>query len=108
MKKGTIKTILILVSLLFLNIEAAHAGLIGKIKIYIHHEFTDLQLAYSLFSLGAIGFILYVIFAPVEIGKQKRAWLSYYSYSPSRHKYQSKRDSIRKIEEILTNKPVAQ
>lgn len=104
MPKGTIKTILILVSLLFLNIEAAHAGLVGKLKLYIHHEFSDLQLLYSLLCLTFFGFIAYVIFTPVLIGKQKWARLSYYSYSPSRRNYQSKKDSIRKIEEILTKR----
>jgi hypothetical protein len=108
MPKGTIKTILILVSLLFLNIEAAHAGLVGKLKLYIHHEFSDLQLFYSLLFLTFFGFMAYVVFTPVLIGKKKWARLSYYSYPPSRRNYQSKRESIRKIEEILTKRKNAQ
>lgn len=108
MKKGTIKTIFLLVGLLFLNIEAAHAGLIGKLKVYIHHEFTDVQIIYSFLSLSLLSFMAYVIFTPVVIGKQKWSWLTYYSYSPSRHNFQSKKVSIRKIGEILKNKSIIQ
>ena len=104
MKKGTIKTIIFLVGSLFLNIEAAHAGLVGKLKLYINHEFSDSQLTYTLLCLAALSFISYVIFTPVVIGKQKWAWLTYYTYSPSRPNYQGKKDSVRKIEEILTNR----
>lgn len=103
MKKGTLKTIVILVSLLFLNIEAAQAGLIHKFKLYIRHEFSDYQMVYLSAGLVFFGFLSYVIFTPVLIGKEKWAWLSYYSYNPNRHDYQSKRDVIKKISGILKN-----
>lgn len=104
MKNRTIKIIITLVGMLFLNIEAAHAGLLGKFKVYIHHEFSDLQLFYTLLFTSLFAFIVYVIFTPVVIDKRKWAMLSYYSYKPSRHNFQSKKDTIRKIEEILTNR----
>jgi len=103
MKKGTLKFIIILVSLLFVNIEAAQAGLIHKVKIYIRHEFSDYQLMYFICSMLFLGLLSYIIFTPVLIGKQKWAWLSYYSYTPNRHDYQSKRDMIKKISTILKN-----
>ena len=108
MKKGTVKTIVILVAMLFLNIEAAHAGLIGKLKIYIHHEFSNSQLLYAFISLSALSFLIYVVFTPVVIGKRKWSWLTYDSNSPSKINYQHKRDSVRKIEEILTNSKIIQ
>ena len=103
MKKGTLKTIIILLGLLFVNIEAAQAGLIHKVKIYIRQEFSDYQLVYFICGILFFGFLSYIIFTPVLIGKQKWAWLSYYSYTPNRHDYQSKRDMIKKISGILKN-----
>lgn len=104
MKNRTLRIIMILVGLLFLNIEAAHAGLVQKIRSYILQEFPDH------FLLGAVlivvllltGF-LYIIFAPVLIGNEKWDWLNYYSYQPGRHDYQNKRASIRKISGILNS-----
>jgi hypothetical protein len=101
MKKGTLRIIIILVSLLFVNIEAAQAGLVHKVKIYIRHEFSDYQLVYFISAMAIIGFLSYIIFTPVHIGKRKWAWLTYYSYSPTRHDYQSKRDVVKKIAVIL-------
>ena len=103
MKKGTLKTIIILIGLLFINIEAAQAGLIHKFKIYIRHEFPDYQLLYVTLGLLLFGFLSYIIFTPVLIGKQKWAWLTYYSYNPNRHDYQSKRVMVKKISGILKN-----
>ena len=103
MKKGTLKTIIILVALLFINIEAAQAGLVNKFKIYIRHEFSDYQLLYLIAGFVFLGFLSYIIFTPVLIGKQKWAWLTYYSYNPNRHHYQNKREMIKKISGILQN-----
>ena len=103
MKKGTLKTIIILVALLFINIEAAQAGLIHKFKIYIRHEFSDYQLVYFVAGFLFFSFLSYIIFTPVLIGKEKWAWLSYYSYNPNRHDYQSKREMVQKISGILKN-----
>ena len=103
MKKATLRVIIILVGLLFVNIEAAHAGLIHKVKIYIRHEFSDNQLVYFICAALFLGFLSYIIFTPVLIGKRKWAWLSYYSYSPGRNDYQTKRDMVKKIAVILKN-----
>jgi hypothetical protein len=103
MKKGTLKTIIILVAMLFINIEAAQAGLVHKFRIYIRHEFSDYQLLYIISGIMLISFLSYIIFTPVLIGKEKWSWLSYYSYNPNRHAYQSKRNVIKKISGILKN-----
>lgn len=103
MKSRTLKTIIILVSLLFINIEAAQAGLLHKFKAYIRTELTDFQLVYILLGLLALSFIGYVIFTPVLIGKEKWAFLSYYSYNPAMNRYQNKRLTVRKIASILKN-----
>ena len=103
MKNRTLRVIIILVGLLFLNIEAANAGLVTKLKIYIRHEFSDFELFYMVGGLFTVGFLAYVIFTPVMIGKEKWAWLNYYSYHPNRHAYQSKRVMVKKISGILKN-----
>ncbi len=89
--------------MLFINIEAAHAGLVQKIKLFIRHEFPDYQLLYVAGTLMVLGFLSYVIFAPVFIGKEKWAWLNYYGDNAAPHDYQSKRASIKKISGILSN-----
>lgn len=103
MKNKTLKAIIILVALLFINIEAAQAGLVHKMKLFISHEFPDHNLLFISGGLFMLGFLSYVLFAPVWIGNEKWAWLNYYSYQPSRHNYSSKRVSVRKISKILTN-----
>jgi hypothetical protein len=103
MKKSTFRFIIILVGLLFINIEAAHAGLVHKIKIYINHEFSDFPIVYFMIGLLILSFLSYVIFSPILIGKERWAWFSYYSYNPNRHDYQSKRDMVKKISGILKN-----
>jgi hypothetical protein len=108
MKKSTLKTIVVLVGLLFINIEVAQAGLIHKIKIYIRHEFSDYQVVYIMIGLLLLGFLSYVIFTPVLIGKQKSAWLSYYSYASQKPDYQNKRLTIKKISGILKNEPAGE
>lgn len=107
MRNGTFKVIVILVGLLFLNIEAAQAGLIHKFKIYIRHEFSDFQLIYFIGGILIFGFLSYVVFMPVPIGREKWALFSYYSYNPGRHGYQSKRVSIKKISGILKNNDIS-
>jgi len=101
MKNRTLRVIIILVALLFINIEAAHAGLIQKIKVYILIEFPENQLLLITALCAIIGFFSYVIFTPVLIGNEKWAWLSYYSYSPQKHAFQNKRMTIKRISDIL-------
>ncbi len=103
MKKSTVKTIIILVGLLFINIEAAQAGLVTKLKLYIRHEFSSFEFYYYAVILIAMGFLTYVIVTPVVIGKQKSVWLNYYSYSTGRYNYQNKRNAVKRISQILNN-----
>ncbi|MCC6369648.1 MAG: hypothetical protein IT236_01445 [Bacteroidia bacterium] len=104
MSNRTFKTILFLVGLLFLNIEAAKAGLLNRFKYFIHSEFNNEQLAFLSIGFVLLAGLLYVMFAPVAIGNQKSIWLD---YSPKAHKggtYQSKRDQVKRISLVLNNK----
>lgn len=97
MKNRTFRTIVILISLLFINIEAAHAGLVQKFKLYIGHEFPGLQFIYIVGAALTIVFLLYIIFAPAFKEGVKIAGNSYYMHNT----YQNKRNNIKKISDIL-------
>lgn len=101
MYKKTYKFILVLVALLFANIEAAHAGLVHKLKLYIHHEFSDWQFLLILIGFISFGLLTYIIATPVSIGKQKLIWLTSFSYS--RDSFESKRKFVAKTGNILNN-----
>lgn len=101
MNKRTIKAIIILMALLFINIEAANAGLISKLKLYIHHEFSMTELFYYALGLFSLSFVSYIIVAPVNIGRERASWMNYYKYSPLKYHY--KRETVRKISKILNN-----
>jgi hypothetical protein len=101
MNNRTFKVIIILVGLLFLNIEAAHAGLVHKLKVFITHEFPDYQFLYVTAGLFIFSILSYIIFTPVVIGKEKWMWYHYFSNSARRHDYQSKRALVKKISGIL-------
>ena len=97
MKNRTFKVIVILVGLLFLNIEAAHAGLIQKFKVYIGHEFPGFQLIYIVAATLSLGLLTYIILTPAFKEKGKFAGNRYISQET----YQNKRDRVKKIAEIL-------
>ena len=105
MRNRTLKVIIFLVGLLFLNIEAAQAGLVHKLKVYISHEFTESQLYYMLTAIVVVGALSYIIFTPVLIGSEKWAWYKYFTFNPVRQKYQDKRQMVKKISGILSQKP---
>lgn len=107
MSNRTFKTILLLVGLLFINIEAAQAGLIHKLKSYILHEFTDFQLFYISAAVLSVGFLIYVVATPVVIGTQKSVWLDYYPNNPNFSSYQNKKDLVKRITSMLTGTPKA-
>jgi len=103
MKNRTFKVIVILVGLLFLNIEAAHAGLIQKFKVYIGHEFPGFQLAYIVGATLSIGLLTYIILTPAFKEKGKFAGNGYIS----NESFQNKRDRVKKISEILKESQAA-
>jgi len=82
---------------LFINIEAAHAGLVQKFKLYIGHEFPGLQFIYIVGAVLTIAFLLYVIFVPAFKESAKIAGNGYYTHNT----YQDKRNNIKKISDIL-------
>jgi len=101
MNGKTFKVIVILVGLLFINIEAAQAGLIHRFKSFILHEFSDFQLFYMVSAIAAVGFLLYVLLTPVLIGNEKSVWLDYYPSDRQRSRYQNKKEMVKRISVIL-------
>lgn len=101
MKNKTLRVIIILVGLLILNIEAAHAGITHKVKILISHEFSSFQLFYVLGGGLALGLLSYVIFTPAfkEAGRDTENFFRNYN----RHNYRDKKLRIKKIGDILRN-----
>ena len=101
MKNKTLRVIIILVGLLVLNIEAAHAGITHKFRVFIHHELSDFQLLYV--SLGALtlSFFAYIIFMPAFKNKPSYATGSTYFPNYQLNTYQDKRERVKKILEIL-------
>jgi hypothetical protein len=101
MKNRTVRIIIILVSLLFMNIEAAHAGLIHKFRLYIAHEFPDWQLIFFCTGLSAAAFLVYVIAAPVSIGRGRRIWFTDDDIDTVK-KFSDRRKAVTKISVILS------
>jgi len=98
MKRGTIKIIFILISLLFLNIEAAQAGLVHKFKVYVVKEFSAWELFYTFGAIFTISALTYIIHKPAfkeektKIGKEKPV-----------QGFQERKTQVKKISNILSN-----
>lgn len=106
MNKRLLKTILVLVSMLFLNIEAAHAGLVGRLKLYIQSELPTHYLWCVAVATAFMAMLVYVIFTPISINNQKWSWYNYFSFQPGRSSYGTKRLLIKKITKLLAQKSV--
>lgn len=104
MSRRLIKTILVLVSMLFLNIEAAQAGLLGKLRLYIAAEMPPWQLALITCATLALLFFLFVIFTPLQINDQRWSWYSYFTFQPEKSGFGNKKQTVSKISRILTQK----
>jgi hypothetical protein len=100
-KNRTLRFIILLVALLFMNIEAAHAGLIGQLRLYISAELGHSFLYYSLATTGAVFFLAYVIFSPVHIGSEKWSWYHYFSFNPIKKSFSVKKQAVYRISQIL-------
>ncbi|HOZ86787.1 MAG TPA: hypothetical protein PL029_03465 [Bacteroidia bacterium] len=103
MKNKTVRVIVILVGLLVLNIEAAHAGITHKFKVFINHELSDFQLMYVSFGLLSLSVLGYIIFMPAFKDKGNFAGGAAYFQNYTTHTYQHKRKRIKKIAQILKN-----
>jgi len=101
MTKKSFKIFVLLVAMLFANIEAAHAGLVHKLKLYIHHEFATWQFVLVLAGLMLFSFLAYIIITPVSIGKQKLIFLTSFSFTKA--SFDSKRKFVAKTGNILNN-----
>lgn len=103
MKNRTVRVIIILVGLLILNIEAAHAGITHKFKVLIANEFNGIQLFYVLGGVLMMGVLSYIILTPAfkESGKTIAEANFFQIYN--RQNYQDKKIRVRKIRNILKN-----
>lgn len=101
MNKSTFRIIIVLVCLLFVNIEAAQAGLVHRIKLFINNEFPPNQFVFLIICASFFIFVAYVVLAPVNIGKEKRAWLDYYRIQPKKRSYQHRRIAVNRISDVL-------
>jgi hypothetical protein len=101
MKNKTVRVIAILVGLLVLNIEAAHAGITHKFRVLIASELSNFQLLYMGGGLLTLAFFSYVIFTPAFKENGKAPLSNSYFDNYARRNYRQRRAQIRKISEIL-------
>lgn len=102
MSKRVLKVILVLVGMLFLNIEAAQAGLVHKLRLYIQSEFPPHQLALILFVVFTVGAFCYIVFTPLSINNERWSWYNYFSFEPEKSSYKNKRALVKRINGILS------
>lgn len=62
MKARTVKIIVVLIGLLFLNIEAAHAGLLFKLKAVMSMDTVYIILSAALIVAIGLGFVFFAFF----------------------------------------------
>jgi hypothetical protein len=105
MTKSTIRFIFSLMAMLFLNIEAAQAGLISRFRVFLNREFPDYQFPWLLALMMLAGLLLYGLFAPVPIGKEKRVWLHIWHFQSKRQTYEQKRALVSRISGVLQTIP---
>lgn len=103
MKNKTLRVIVILIGLLILNIEAAHAGITHKVKTLITNELTDFQLFYMGGGALSLALLGYIIFMPAfkEKGRSTLSGIAPEAYD--RHSFHARRNRVRKITHILSN-----
>ena len=104
MSKTTVRTIVILVSLLFLNIEAAQAGLLTKLRLLIRAEIPESSLAVLCLAIASAVFLVYVIFSPVPINGRHRSFRGLPGSVPG---FSERRDTVRRIASRLRTEPPA-
>lgn len=104
MKNKTVRVIIILVGLLILNIEAAHAGITHKFKVLIASEFSGFQFFYVVGACLTLALLSYIVFTPAFKENSKAAALAgNYFMGFNRNNYKDKRVKIKKIKSILKN-----
>ncbi len=101
MKNTTLRLIIVLVALLFINIEAAQAGLVHRLRVFVNHEFPHQPIGLYLLTAAIIGFLLYVIFSPIVIGREKWTWIKLFRFQPTSRNYRKKRERVSRIAELL-------
>jgi len=106
MSKRLIRFIAILVSLLFINIEAAQAGLVHRLRLYIKAEMSSEELFFSSLAFLLGTFVLYVIFTPLRINNQRLGWYTYFTFT-TRETVRERRTLIKRINGLLRDQEVS-
>jgi hypothetical protein len=107
MNGRTLRVIVILVGMLFINIEAAQAGLVTRLKMYIQAEFPRNELVYVVFGSLVAAFILYVIFSP-EPGQHGRPkYAGWGTAAIPGSTYREKRRAVTRIAAALKDDPAS-
>lgn len=101
MSKRVVKLILVLVSMLFLNIEAAQAGLVGKLKLLISAELPPQQLTAATICVSVLAVIAYIIFTPIRINNERWPWYDYFRFQPESTSYRKRRIVVKRINKVL-------
>lgn len=101
MSKATVKLISLMLSLLFINIEAAQAGLIRRFRVFLHAEFPDSHFGVWILTAFLFTFLAYVVFSPLKIGSERWNWLKMYRYNPNTLSFKKKRQTITAIANTL-------
>ena len=101
MNKRLVKLILVLVSMLFLNIEAAQAGLVTRLRLYISSEVPPHQLMFTLICLSVVFIFAYIIFTPLHINNERWPWYNYFSFQPESTSFRKKKMVVKRIRAVL-------
>jgi hypothetical protein len=105
MEKRTIKTLLILICLLFINIEAAQAGLVKELRHFVDAHFSEPGLLISLTALLFGGGFTAIVLLPVKIGSEKKVWFT--DIEPGiPTKFAARRQSVARIAKVLESAPL--
>ncbi len=105
MEKRTLKTMLILICLLFINIEAAQAGLVKELRHFVDAHFSEPAFLISLITLLFGSGFTAILLLPVRIGTEKKMWFT--DIEPGHHKkFHARRQSVTRIAKVLENGPL--
>ena len=105
MEKRTLKAIVLLICLLFLNIEAAQAGLVKELRHFVDMHFSEPGFYISLTGVLFGGGFTAIVLLPVKIGSEKKVWFT--DIEPGvRTKFAARRESVTRIAKVLESTPL--
>ena len=100
MNSSTLKTIIALNLTLFITIEAAQAGILHRVKVFLLQQFDPALLIILSLVIILVSGVLYVLFTPVLIGNQKTVWLNVSGAYKTR-RLRARKAQVKRISAIL-------